>query len=168
MTPEEKRKKHAAYMVVYLARNPDKAAKARDRARAWAIANPERYKANMAKAHIRNAEKRKAKSAKWKRDNPEKAKANALDGSHRRRVRIEGNGPNDPRCRIFIRVTRLIESFLCPYCQKWHIGTPSIDHKIPISRGGPHSLENLSLCCLRCNSAKGALTVEEFMAKRAA
>ena len=32
----------------------------------------------------------------------------------------------------------------------------SLDHIVPISRGGPHTLENSQLAHFRCNSAKGA------------
>jgi HNH endonuclease len=36
------------------------------------------------------------------------------------------------------------------------------DHKIPIIRGGISDAENLTPCCTKCNSAKGARTVDEF------
>lgn len=43
-----------------------------------------------------------------------------------------------------------------------------IDHKTPISRGGTNALENLTPSCRTCNISKGALTLEEFLAKRGA
>lgn len=51
----------------------------------------------------------------------------------------------------------------CPYC-----GVPidflncSIDHIVPISRGGELGLSNLCACCAECNRAKGSLTGTEF------
>lgn len=37
------------------------------------------------------------------------------------------------------------------------------DHKIPKSRGGDNSLENLGICTTRVNQAKKDLTIEEFI-----
>lgn len=39
----------------------------------------------------------------------------------------------------------------------------SMDHVVPISRGGESTLENLGLCTKEANLAKGALTHEEFL-----
>lgn len=41
-----------------------------------------------------------------------------------------------------------------------------VDHRIPLSRGGPHSLENTVVCCTACNMAKGTMTDVEFMENR--
>lgn len=38
----------------------------------------------------------------------------------------------------------------------------TIDHKIPRCRGGRKTLDNLVLCCNRCNKLKGHMTEEEF------
>ncbi len=40
--------------------------------------------------------------------------------------------------------------------------TYSLDHKMPKSRGGANSLDNLGLCTKQANMAKCDLTVEEF------
>ena len=54
----------------------------------------------------------------------------------------------------------------CCYCFK--TGTTlqgtrlCIDHKIPITRGGGHTLKNLQTVCERCNALKGNLTDGEF------
>jgi 5-methylcytosine-specific restriction endonuclease McrA len=57
----------------------------------------------------------------------------------------------------------------CAYCSKEldfdmlsTVGGPNIDHRIPVSRGGDDSLENLALVCRTCNQRKGVRTVEEF------
>jgi 5-methylcytosine-specific restriction endonuclease McrA len=48
------------------------------------------------------------------------------------------------------------QSRQCAYCLcLLHISTFTLDHKIPLSRGGTHSLENFQLTCSRCNSCKG-------------
>lgn len=38
-----------------------------------------------------------------------------------------------------------------------------LDHKIPLSRGGDNSADNLMLVCSAVNRAKGTLTTEEFI-----
>lgn len=53
---------------------------------------------------------------------------------------------------------------ICAYCEKVVDGTNfSLDHRIPVSRGGPHTMINLAICCKRCNMAKGALSSSEFV-----
>ena len=40
----------------------------------------------------------------------------------------------------------------------------SVDHTIPLSRGGGNALGNLVPCCRRCNEAKGAMDGGEWEA----
>jgi 5-methylcytosine-specific restriction endonuclease McrA len=51
----------------------------------------------------------------------------------------------------------------CYYCDS-KVSTNHIhfDHMIPLSRGGPHSIENLCVSCVLCNLTKKARTVEEW------
>lgn len=42
---------------------------------------------------------------------------------------------------------------------------PSLDHVLPLSRGGEHVRSNVALCCRRCNSRKWNRTVDEYCAK---
>lgn len=39
----------------------------------------------------------------------------------------------------------------------------SIDHILPLSRGGGHTWQNVALCCLVCNVRKGARLVDEAL-----
>ncbi len=41
-------------------------------------------------------------------------------------------------------------------------GFDTIDHKIPLSRGGNHEYNNLEIACRNCNCKKNAKTVEEY------
>jgi len=51
----------------------------------------------------------------------------------------------------------------CPYCgDTITFKTFSADHAQPTSRGGPHALANIIVCCKRCNSAKGDMTEAEY------
>lgn len=51
----------------------------------------------------------------------------------------------------------------CWYCGGDDIST--IDHIVALYNGGTDDIENLVLCCKRCNSRKKALTIEEFRYK---
>ena len=37
----------------------------------------------------------------------------------------------------------------------------TVDHVIPISKGGTNTIDNLRCCCIRCNSLKGNFTFSE-------
>lgn len=52
----------------------------------------------------------------------------------------------------------------CFYCGS--TDQPTIDHKMPLSRGGTHDLDNLCRACLSCNSRKRAMTSEEYISSR--
>lgn len=41
------------------------------------------------------------------------------------------------------------------------------DHMRPLSRGGVHSAANIAPCCLDCNSGKGAMTFDKWIARLA-
>ena len=64
-------------------------------------------------------------------------------------------------------VARLLESQrgLCVYCGE-PIPPYHLDHKLPVSRGGTNSADNLHLTCPRCNLRKSALTHEEFLVSK--
>ncbi|XP_042481056.1 uncharacterized protein LOC122061705 isoform X1 [Macadamia integrifolia] len=58
------------------------------------------------------------------------------------------------RKNIFVR-----DVFTCQYCSSRHSLT--VDHVLPISRGGEWKWENLVTACAKCNSRKGQMTLEE-------
>ena len=43
---------------------------------------------------------------------------------------------------------------LCAICGQ-HCTTPTIDHVIPLSKGGTHTWGNVQLACYECNQRKG-------------
>ena len=54
------------------------------------------------------------------------------------------------------------DEYECYYCgQKVTENTATIDHKIPQSKGGTNSKDNLVTCCFECNSIKSGRTLEE-------
>lgn len=78
---------------------------------------------------------------------------------YNRRVRALGQpGITTPRALITYLMDR--DGSCCQLCglpvtaMTGQMG-PSIDHIIPLSRGGRHELENVQLAHLRCNKIKG-------------
>lgn len=51
------------------------------------------------------------------------------------------------------------DSYTCQYCGSQK--NLSIDHILPVSRGGKSTWENTVTACMRCNSKKGSRTPEE-------
>lgn len=51
----------------------------------------------------------------------------------------------------------------CFYClAPLSLSTKTVDHMIPIERGGQDEITNLVLCCKPCNQAKDNMTVVEY------
>ena len=52
----------------------------------------------------------------------------------------------------------------CIYCLNLiEFGEDTLEHKIPLSRGGENNKENLGIACSFCNKTKQNKTYEEFM-----
>ncbi len=52
----------------------------------------------------------------------------------------------------------------CHYCDEYTIkSNRTLDHKIPLSRGGSHSKNNVVMACNTCNCSKSDKTDVEFM-----
>jgi len=68
--------------------------------------------------------------------------------THARRVRFL----NARVTRVPKRVIARLRSAVCAYCPA---PATTVDHVVPISKGGKHAEGNLVPACLRCNSSKG-------------
>jgi 5-methylcytosine-specific restriction endonuclease McrA len=62
------------------------------------------------------------------------------------------------RARVFLR-----DGFACAYCgDRLHKRDLTIDHIVPVSRGGGHELDNLCVACKPCNSSKADRLLSEW------
>lgn len=65
---------------------------------------------------------------------------------------------------------KVLSATRCEYCkipfvkQKHHPQYLTVDHRIPLCRGGSNEQSNLAAACLRCNTRKHAKTDTEFLA----
>ena len=100
-----------------------------------------------------------------------KGKAEGLEHAHGAPLRSGLYRPTVIRLRQFVRVpfrplplTRRNvfhrDGHRCQYCG-CSSERLSIDHILPRSRGGPHSWDNVTTACLRCNVHKGNRTPRE-------
>jgi 5-methylcytosine-specific restriction endonuclease McrA len=144
---------------------------AKQRARLWTKNNPEKALENSRKQYHKDIDKsrknRAARVRKWYAANPEKGRASASRWKknnrdtatayeNSRRAKKAGAGmyvvsPKDLR--------RLMSSS-CVNCGARE--KISIDHIIPIARGGRHSVGNLQTLCTPCNSSKNDKTMIEW------
>jgi 5-methylcytosine-specific restriction endonuclease McrA len=142
--------------------NPEKIKQYQLTAKQNSQSNPEYRKAYYAK----NKEKLTARHRQWRAKNHEKARQieknyrlnNPEMGrlqNHRRRALKLKNG-------IYLITTqdsiRLMKN-TCFYCGH---DSQHLDHVIPLSRGGRHSLGNLVASCAKCNISKNNKTIMEW------
>jgi 5-methylcytosine-specific restriction endonuclease McrA len=89
--------------------------------------------------------------------------ANAMKQNAKRRARIRGGGAFVVSERDEARLLRRFDG-LCAYCRE--NDACEIDHVVPISRGGRHSIGNLLPACFDCNRSKLDKFVVEWRAGR--
>ena len=108
----------------------------------------------------RNPEKVSAGSRRWRQENPERNREIKRDAFHRRKARlIEAFVENVNRLVVFER-----DDYICQICGiecSTEVDWPAknfatLDHIIPLAKGGSHEYANVQLLCLRCNTSKGA------------
>ena len=125
---------------------------------------------------IINAEKAKLKTREWRYADPERAKKSrnesrarhpekARESARRRKLlkkSIEGSHTLDDRAEIM-----RLQKGKCAICKvKFNDNKkPTIDHIIPISKGGTDYKKNIQLACGPCNSAKGNIHPIDFSQK---
>lgn len=114
--------------------------RARARARAW---------------FREHADLVRQRALKWSREHPvEKAQ-------HRHARRARARGALGKWTASEWRTLRPALGDRCTYCGS--TTTLTIDHRVPLVRGGSNTLDNLTLACRPCNSRKGTRTDVEFI-----
>jgi 5-methylcytosine-specific restriction endonuclease McrA len=108
----------------------------------------------------RNSDRIKELGKIWRLANPEKVRAtNARRWA--RKASSPGNFKHDD-----LTAKLAAQNFKCaaPHCGIDVRDEYSIDHKIPLSRGGSNWPDNIQILCVRCNSSKRDRTMEEWLA----
>lgn len=140
---------------LWVKRNPEKMAEAK---RSWNKRNPDKVLAQKRRSREVNGERINALCREWRRKNKLKMKATNCNSKARLRF---GCAP--------IKNSELVSLLLaadgkCSYCGSF--ARLSFDHKVPLSKGGEHSIENIAIACVSCNSRKGSMRLDEFIEKQ--
>ena len=140
--------------VRWAAANPEKR---RESGQRWRAANLETKLASVAQWRAANPDKVRENFSRWAAQNPEKVKA------RRNKYRaLKAGAEHEPwtHQEIYERdggLCQYCELELPPYtyCPPVHKDGFTVDHVIPLSRGGRDASDNLMLCCHLCNAKKG-------------
>jgi 5-methylcytosine-specific restriction endonuclease McrA len=155
---------------------------------AWVARDPEHARELARKrgnrAYARNPEKFKKRSAEFRKNNPEKVKISLSNKEYKKKYRknhkeiITQHRKNNPEKYSAYKQNRrarelnvegtftakewkdLCKSYgnKCACCGKRRKLT--IDHVIPISKGGTNYIENIQPLCGSCNSSKGTKSTD--------
>lgn len=126
-------------------------------------ANPEKSKAWQKQYHrnwyLNNRDTKLQQNAEWAKAHPEYVARKNARRRGKRTIDLE-------RIDWEYLKSRDIECYLCDevidYSLKWpDPGSHSLDHKIPLSLGGDHVVENLAFTHLVCNLRKGYTVIED-------
>lgn len=98
-----------------------------------------------------NRERLNASKAAWAKANPEKSSLIKQAYKHRRRA-----GEADGLSWAEIRKWRKAQPNCCYWCGDKRAKEYTIDHYVPLARGGKHAVGNLVIACRTCNVRKNA------------
>jgi 5-methylcytosine-specific restriction endonuclease McrA len=115
----------------------------------------EEIRARDRERYQENPDGKRAAALRWAKENPTKAKAIQARRRALKQAATVGQVTEKDLLQMFER-----NAGLCFYCNEVEAST--IDHVVPLVRGGTHSIGNLVPCCKRCNSSKGALFIVEW------
>ena len=145
------------YQRKHVKENPERVrACGRVRALRWKRNNPEKVRASEQKQREKNPEKSRADDRKWRKANPEKVIAKS---AMRRALVLKAVVPGR-EVTVSIQIKRKALFDGCCFCGAQKKLT--LEHIIPLSRGGLHVEENLLGSCKSCNSSKHNHPVESW------
>jgi 5-methylcytosine-specific restriction endonuclease McrA len=162
------------YKVRYTEKNRSKISAKR---KAYRLANIEKIKARDAARYPKERKKRLASVAAYRKANPEKVKKVkslcykknpdlARRAKAKRRALKAGATIGDlKRIAAWSKTWCTAKSVACHWCGKKFRGRDChADHRIPLSKGGKHDVENLVVSCKSCNLKKNDTLPEQFNA----
>lgn len=127
------------------------------KAKEWRILNKERVRIRARLLYQKNPEKYRAYSRKYSKT-PNGVLANAKNHALRRarERKMESTLTLDE----WVSIKRL-QQWKCAYCKKRKKLT--LEHILPVTRGGNHVKENVRALCATCNGSKNNKTHEEYL-----
>jgi 5-methylcytosine-specific restriction endonuclease McrA len=145
---------------------PDIAAKRHARTKERRTTEPEFIEANKRRCnkHYRaNTKRYRANSLAWRAANPDKARAMDTANNAARRARKQ-SAPGRYDSKDIIRLLKN-QGNICFWCKdQIASGKHTVDHYIPLARGGSNWPKNLVIACLSCNAQKADKLPHEYRA----
>lgn len=138
-----------ARMAQYRAENKAKISAANKK---WREKNLEYVLEKGRKYHHANKERINERKSKYQKDNPQIVN----NIQHRRRAKLKSNGIY----KISKYELNKLYNSPCAYCGSNDKIT--LDHIVPINRGGAHSIGNLAPACEHCNKSKSDKLLVEW------
>lgn len=144
----------------------DNKEKSLTRTKQWQKDNPEWANEKAAIWREKNKEKVQEISRIYRHSNRDKIN----QGNIKRRSLLESQSDNSINPDFVKSLFKKAKS--CPYCGKTMVDTSdsradtkTLDHLIPITKGGLHSQHNVVVCCYSCNCKKRDLSFSEWLEK---
>lgn len=170
-------KKREAYRKWYMANKK----KAHLCSKRWREANPEKMKAAKARWYVEHKEEEKVKARLrtkvWREANPEKAKAKTLAWNKANPDKVQSSKAKRRAIKRQVTIENFLVSeiyerdgWICQLChkkvnRKLKLPNPmsaSLDHIIPLIKGGSHSRANVQLAHLTCNVKAGVYGTKQL------
>lgn len=118
----------------------------------WAARNAEAITAKKAADYAANRDAIQARIDAAHEADPDRYRSQRVAASHRRRARL-ASVPQEPIDRDVVYQR---DGGLCGICGgEVARADQSIDHIVPLSKGGPHTYANLRLAHVNCNKRRG-------------
>lgn len=165
---EEKRAKYLANKEIISVKRKifreENKEKIREQKKIYRTKNIDKLRKNKRDYYIKNRDIFIKKTALWRKNNPEKNLANHQERRSRKKNAAGKHTGND-----IIKIM-LYQNNLCVGCGK-KISKPvkggellaTVDHKIPLSKGGSNWPDNLQMLCLQCNIEKNDMNFDEWL-----
>ena len=97
----------------------------------------------------------------WAKNNPDKIRNyNRTQRARRKFAILAAESATTQEVKAWIDA----QSPVCSYCAiELSSDQIQLDHVIPLSKGGSHTIDNFAISCKSCNCSKGNKTLEEFI-----
>jgi 5-methylcytosine-specific restriction endonuclease McrA len=110
---------------------------------------------------IENRDKLNEYDRAYRKNNPDRMKL--INKAHSNTRRSFGYVGVKILQRVYEDNIKKYGTLTCYICSEPIIfGNDTLEHKIPLSRGGTHKFSNLAIACLKCNLKKGTKTYSEY------